>query len=109
MYGMSPEIVKAGCSVSDVLRHRAETGLLKADPEEFRTQLLARLAEGKVSEGILTTTDGRDIFVIDKPMPGGGWTTTHEDVTERRKSEARISHMALHDELTDLPNAICSA
>jgi GGDEF domain-containing protein len=37
-------------------------------------------------------------------MPGGGWTTTHEDVTERRKSEARISHMALHDELTDLPN-----
>ena len=87
-----------------MLRHRAETGLLKADPEEFRKQLLAQLAEGKVSEGILTTTDGRDIFVINKPMPGGGWTTTHEDVTERRKSEARISHMALHDELTDLPN-----
>ena len=104
MYGLSPEVVKPGCSVGDVLQHRAETGLLKADPEEFRTQLLAQLAEGKVSEGILTTTDGRDIFVINKPMPGGGWTTTHEDVTERRKSEARISHMALHDELTDLPN-----
>ena len=104
MYGLSPEVVKPGCSVGDVLQHRAETGLLKADPEEFRNQLLAQLAEGKVSEGILTTTDGRDIFVINKPMPGGGWTTTHEDVTERRKSEARISHMALHDELTDLPN-----
>ncbi len=104
MYGLSPEIVKPGCSVSDVLRHRADTGLLKADPEEFRKVLLAQLAEGRVSEGILRTGDGRDIFVINKPMPGGGWTTTHEDVTERRKSEARISHMALHDELTDLPN-----
>jgi diguanylate cyclase (GGDEF)-like protein len=104
MYRLSPEIVKPGSTVGEVLHHRAETGLLKADPEEFRKVLLAQLAEGKVSEGILRTGDGREIFVINKPMPGGGWTTTHEDVTERRKSEARISHMALHDELTDLPN-----
>ena len=30
MYGLSPEVVKPGCSVGDVLQHRAETGLLKA-------------------------------------------------------------------------------
>ncbi|MFZ0353834.1 MAG: EAL domain-containing protein, partial [Pseudolabrys sp.] len=35
---------------------------------------------------------------------GGGWLATHEDVTERQRSEDRIAHMARHDALTDLPN-----
>ena len=37
-------------------------------------------------------------------MTGGGWVVTHEDVTERRRAEAKIVHMALHDGLTDLAN-----
>jgi methyl-accepting chemotaxis protein len=31
--------------------------------------------------------DGRSILVVNSPLPGGGWVATHEDVTERRKSE----------------------
>jgi len=37
-------------------------------------------------------------------MAGGGWVATHVDVTEQRKSEAKIIYMAQHDALTDLPN-----
>jgi diguanylate cyclase (GGDEF)-like protein len=37
-------------------------------------------------------------------MPDGGWVSTHEDVTEYRRIEARITHMANHDVLTELPN-----
>ncbi|KAJ8139053.1 hypothetical protein OY671_007734, partial [Metschnikowia pulcherrima] len=37
-------------------------------------------------------------------MPNGGGGTTCEDITERSRAEARIAHMAMHDDLTGLPN-----
>ena len=37
-------------------------------------------------------------------MADGGWVATHEDITERRRVEARLAHQAHHDVLTDLPN-----
>jgi diguanylate cyclase (GGDEF)-like protein len=38
------------------------------------------------------------------PIASGGWLTTYEDITERRKAEAKIAHMARYDMLTELPN-----
>ena len=37
-------------------------------------------------------------------MTDGGTVTTHQDITEQRRSEAKIAHMALHDTLTGLAN-----
>jgi diguanylate cyclase (GGDEF)-like protein len=37
-------------------------------------------------------------------MHGGGWVATFEDITEERKTQLQIAHMARHDALTELPN-----
>jgi diguanylate cyclase (GGDEF)-like protein len=41
-----------------------------------------------------------------QPMEDGGAVVLVEDVTERCRAEARISHLARYDELTELPNRV---
>jgi len=104
LYALSSEIVRPGCSLRDLLRHRIERGSFSGDPDEYTARLAEGIAEGKTFNNIVNLPDGRAVSVVNKPVAGGGWLATHEDVTERQRSEERIAHMARHDALTDLPN-----
>ena len=106
LYGLSQEIVKPGCSLRDLLRHRIERGSFSGDPDEYTARLAEGIAEGKTFNNIVNLPDGRAVSVVNKPVADGGWLATHEDVTERQRSEERIAHMARHDALTDLPNRV---
>ncbi|WP_156402692.1 MULTISPECIES: EAL domain-containing protein [unclassified Bradyrhizobium] len=48
--------------------------------------------------------DGRQIAIHHQPLQDGGWVCTYEDITERRKAEAKVEFLAHHDSLTELPN-----
>lgn len=104
MHGLSAAAVKPGCSLIELLKLRFATGLLVEEPERYRAEILEQLATGHTASHVIKTTDGREIAVVNRPMPDGGWVTTHEDITERRQSEARIAHMAHYDALTGLAN-----
>lgn len=110
LYQLPPELLRTGTPHADIIRHRVVTGILKSDTSEGAAeQFLSKLAAlpfDAVSSRIDEFTDGRLICVTRQPMAGGGWVATHLDVTEQRRSEAKIAHMAQHDALTDLPNRV---
>jgi diguanylate cyclase (GGDEF)-like protein len=62
------------------------------------------MAQGKIFQTILDSADGGWIQVSYRPLSHGGWVATLEDITERRRTEERITHLAHYDVLTDLPN-----
>jgi diguanylate cyclase (GGDEF)-like protein len=107
MYSLPAQLARPGVAWRDILEHRIERfGYRNLDFDGFVTQLhaieLARTAETVTHE----LGDGRTILVRHQPMPEGGWVATHEDITERRHADERLSHMARHDALTGLPNRI---
>ncbi|PJG53889.1 bifunctional diguanylate cyclase/phosphodiesterase [Bradyrhizobium forestalis] len=110
LYQLPPELLRTGTSHTDIIRHRIAKGILKGDSSEGAAERfiskLAALPFDAVSSRIDELADGRLICVTRQPMAGGGWVATHLDVTEQRRSEAKITHMAQHDALTDLPNRV---
>jgi len=106
MYRLSPDIVKPGCTMRELLQHRAAMGVFAGDIDAYIADLDGCMARSETMDRMTELPDGRTVHVVNHPMAGGGWVATHEDVTERRRAEQRIAHMARYDALTDLPNRV---
>jgi diguanylate cyclase (GGDEF)-like protein len=106
MFRLSPEVVKPGCSFRDLIAHRKDAGSFSGDIDEYCSSVLRNVALGKVTVNVVENPDGRSIQIANQPLADGGWVTTLEDVTERRRVDERITHLAHFDALTDLPNRV---
>jgi diguanylate cyclase (GGDEF)-like protein len=90
IYNLSREIVKPGCTLSEIIANRIATGSHDRDAEEYRAQLLNAMARGETISWVLETQDGRTIAVVNKPMPGGDWLGTHEDIAAHRRAQREL-------------------
>jgi diguanylate cyclase (GGDEF)-like protein len=104
MYRLRSDDIHPGLTLRALLERRAAAGTFSADIDQYLESLAAAVRAGTTTNQFHELDDGRTIAVVNVPTAGGGWVATHEDITERRRSEMQIAHMARHDALTDLPN-----
>jgi diguanylate cyclase (GGDEF)-like protein len=99
------DLVKEGTPLSDILRYNGERG--EYGDVSIQALISDRVAIARRREPYRmerTRPNGRVIQVDHNPMPGGGYVATYTDITERKQTEARMRHLAVHDVLTSLPN-----
>jgi methyl-accepting chemotaxis protein len=87
MYNLSPEIVRPGCSLQELMQHRKDTGLFIDDVEAYCRQIIENVSKGQSTQFYVQSSDGRIVLAKNEPLPGGGWVSTHADVTEQRCAE----------------------
>jgi diguanylate cyclase (GGDEF)-like protein len=104
IYGLSPDEVKPGSALIDVVQSEARFRSNPGDPPRLAADTLARIRKGEVTKSLTETTDGRTISTIERPVRGGGWVVTYDDVSESQRTQTRIAYLALHDALTGLSN-----
>src|SRR3974390_2681225 len=97
MYGLSPDAGRPGRHLRELLKLRIAAGTFVGNPDDYITRLRETIAKGRMFGDVVTGSDGRAFSIVNKPLAGGGWLATHEDITERRRARGQIGpHAAPH-------------
>jgi diguanylate cyclase (GGDEF)-like protein len=104
MYNISADIAQPGVALLKLLEHRKKRNSFADDPIEYERNIRASARKKEKTNIIVELPDGRVIEVVNQPIADGGWVGTHEEITDRKRAEAKIAHLALHDILTGLSN-----
>jgi diguanylate cyclase (GGDEF)-like protein len=103
-------LLAAGPTMEEMFRFNAARGEYgPGDVEDLVAERL-ELVERRVPHRYdRTRPNGRILEVRGLPLPDGGFVTTYLDVTDQRRDQAAVAHMAHHDVLTGLPNRLLFA
>jgi diguanylate cyclase (GGDEF)-like protein len=104
IYGLNAKCLSPGTPLQTILRWRVATGNAPEQAEAYINDRLREVSAGIPYSKLNELQDGRIISVTHQPLADGGWVALHQDVTEHKRAEQKIAHMALHDALTGLPN-----
>ena len=106
LYDLPADVIRPGTGLADLIvagGSRRSPGL-QCEADYCDQRYVPEGATGGLE--LFELANGRTISVVHRSMSDGGWVSTHQDITDQRRNEARIRHLAGHDPLTDLPNRI---
>jgi diguanylate cyclase (GGDEF)-like protein len=107
MYSLRPDDLWIGMTLRDVIDLRYTAGTGPHMPKDAYAEWRDRIAVAdRVVESVVELQNGTIHEIHHEPTEDGGWVATFDDITERRRFEARIHHMAHHDSLTGLANRV---
>ncbi|SIR06729.1 PAS domain S-box-containing protein/diguanylate cyclase (GGDEF) domain-containing protein [Rhizobium sp. RU20A] len=109
LFGATPDMPLVGMGFRELLcaigaQRGSDPALIAAFAEKIYHEHMAPLKATGASDVLIKLPSGLSVSVKYRAIPGGGWVSTYEDITERLQSEARIAFLARHDGLTGLPN-----
>jgi methyl-accepting chemotaxis protein len=87
MYQLDPKIVHPGMTLTQLIRVRKDTGLFQGDVDAYVAKIMDGVKTGSSIGHVVPAGGGRLVLAKNEVMQGGGWVSTHEDVTEQRKAE----------------------
>lgn len=91
LWRFPPGFIRVGMNCEEISRFRIEQGYYgAADVEEHVGQRTASKERNEVLSDVITFFDGTTIALNAMPMPGGGYVSTHTDITERNKVESAL-------------------
>lgn len=107
LFALPSAVAEPDATIADVIAAAEQAG---ATPAAFLKSVVERqltyATRQQSAEFVCEDERGRALAVLHRPMPGGGWIATYEDVTERRRIDAHVRHIAHHDAVTGLPNRV---
>ncbi len=107
MYDLPRGRVHPGTPLAEIVDLRFEAGSFPAMSRDEYLKWRSNVAiSADPTDSIVELRNGRTFKIRHRPMPDLGWVATHEDITEQRRAELKIEHMAHHDSLTDLANRV---
>jgi len=108
MYGIDPERVRPGTTLREIVDLRFASGAFPAmSQEEYLDWRDSIAVSDKPSDTTIALKDGRTFEIHHRPMPGGGWVATHDDITDQQKLNARLEqNLKLLGERTSILQAI---
>lgn len=97
MYGLTRDQVYPGSHLRDLLEVRKANGTFQQDIDEYVADAGRRVVEGKVFHTVVEVR-GRIISINNRPIPGGGWVSTHQDISDRRRQEQERDMMLVQEQ-----------
>ncbi len=85
MYKLPGELTRPGTPFDDIVAHRIDNRIIKGDARHLLTALSAMFDTSKTSR-VDEHTDGRLVRITRQALQGGGWVSTHEDITEQQRA-----------------------
>ncbi|MDP2007483.1 MAG: PAS-domain containing protein [Rubrivivax sp.] len=104
LLGLPPGLMASGPSFLQVLEFQWSIDEFRHTPEALLDIVRAGGILDRPHSYDRMRPDGRVLEIQSVPIAGGGVLRTFTDITERKRQEARITHLARHDSLTSLVN-----
>jgi methyl-accepting chemotaxis protein len=98
LYGLTDEQARPGISLRELYQQRAAAGTFADDLDSHVAAVLHQVSLGKRVDKVMQMPDGRVFFVTNWPIKGGGWVSSHQDITEQQRQHQEHDRLVAQEQ-----------